>query len=312
MTSSEESIASGAVRTALEKILVSPGFASAERLSRFLRFAVEEHLNGQTDKLKESFLGVQLFGRKPSYDPRIDGVVRTEAVKLRARLKQYYDSDGREDELIIDMPKGGYVPAFRIRETTARTTPAPSPSLRIGRSKLVAAAVAALLLLPAAFLAVKDRSFLTRAQAAEIPAIAVLPFVDLTPHHDHGYFCDGVTEEVVDSLTKMGGFRVAASTSSFAFRGTREDIREIGKSLSVAYVLEGTVRAEHGVVRVTAQLVSAADGYGLWSETYTREMKDVFAVQDGISRDIINKLRGASRSQATGSLLSAATLARAR
>jgi TolB-like protein len=312
VTSSVESITAGAVRTALEKILASPGFASAERLSRFLRFAVEEHLNGQTDKLKESFLGVELFGRKPSYDPRIDGVVRTEAVKLRARLKQYYDSDGREDELIIDMPKGGYVPAFRLRETKGRPTPAPSPSSRMVRWRPVAAAVAALLCFPAAFLAMKDRSFLARAQAAEIPAIAVLPFVDLTPHHDHGYFCDGVTEEVVDSLTKMGGFRVAASTSSFAFRGTREDVREIGKRLSVAYVLEGTVRTENSVVRVTAQLVSTADGYGLWSETYTREMKDVFAVQDGISRDIINKLRSASRSQATGSLLSAATLAQAR
>src|SRR5579871_6579651 len=123
-------ISAEAVRAELEKILASSGFANAERLSRFLRYAVEEHLNGQTDKLKESFLGVEVFGRKPTYDPRIDAVVRTEAVKLRARLKEYYETEGREDPLIIDLPKGGYVPAFRLPEKEAvKEDPAPVPAV---------------------------------------------------------------------------------------------------------------------------------------------------------------------------------------
>jgi adenylate cyclase len=293
MTSSFEPISADAVRAALEKILASPGFASAGRLSRFLRFAVEEHLNGQTDKLKESFLGVELFGRKPSYDPRIDGVVRTEAVKLRARLKQYYDSDGREDELIIDMPKGGYVPAFRLREEKEHQ-PAPQRRIAAWKPALVGFSVFALLF---AYVTMRDRSFLTRAQAAEIPSIAVLPFVDLTSHQDQAYFCDGVTEEIVDSLTKMGGFRVAATTSSFAFRTTREDIREIGRKLNVGLILEGSVRKDNRLIRVTAQLINAANGYHLWSETYERELTDVFAVQDEVSRAIINKLRVAQASR---------------
>src|SRR5271156_6918075 len=104
------------IRATLDKILSSPGFATAERLTRFLRYTVEETLNGQTDKLKESLLGIDVFGRKPTYDPRVDAVVRTEAVKLRARLRDYYESEGREDEVIIDLPKGGYIPAFRFRE----------------------------------------------------------------------------------------------------------------------------------------------------------------------------------------------------
>src|ERR1700732_4023154 len=104
------------IRAALDKILASPGFANADRISRFLRYTVEETLNGQTDKLKESLLGIDVFGRKPSYDPRVDAVVRTEAVKLRARLREYYESEGREDEIIIDLPKGGCLWAFRARD----------------------------------------------------------------------------------------------------------------------------------------------------------------------------------------------------
>src|SRR5437660_8886178 len=104
------------IRAALDKILASPGFANADRLSRFIRYVVQETLDGQTDKLKESLLGIDVFGRKPTYDPRVDAVVRTEAVKLRARLRDYYESEGREDEVVIDQPKGGYIPAFRLRE----------------------------------------------------------------------------------------------------------------------------------------------------------------------------------------------------
>src|SRR5258708_8984944 len=114
------------IRASLEKILASPGFVKADRLSRFIRYVVEETLNGQTDKLKESLLGIDVFGRKPTYDPRVDAVVRTEAVKLRARLGDYYESEGREDEVVIDLPKGGYIPAFRIREKLAEPVATPA------------------------------------------------------------------------------------------------------------------------------------------------------------------------------------------
>ena len=300
MTPSVEPVSVDAIRQALDKILASAGFATSERLSRFLRFAVEEHLNGQTDKLKESFLGVELFGRKPSYDPRIDGVVRTEAVKLRARLKQYYDSDGRDDELIIDMPKGGYVPAFRLREkeraplADASREQTMRPWLTVRWSSF-AIGFAALAFFATAYMTMRDWSLVSRAQAAEVPAIAVLPFVDLSQHHDQGYFSDGVTEEITDSLSRTGGFRVAATTSSFAFKGTRDDIREIGRKLNVGLALEGSLRKEKNLVRVTAQLINAADGYHVWSETYERDLTDVFTVQDEISRAIVDKLRSKPR-----------------
>jgi hypothetical protein len=94
----------------LDKILASDAFAGAERPGRFLRFVVEQALAG--NPLKETLLGVEVFGRNPSYDPRLDGVVRVEAVKLRSRLKEYYKTEGAGDPVRIDLPKGGYLPSF--------------------------------------------------------------------------------------------------------------------------------------------------------------------------------------------------------
>jgi tetratricopeptide (TPR) repeat protein len=105
-----------AVRRQLERILGSAGFARNERLSRFLRFVVENHLEGRDQELKESVLGVQIFGRPPDYDSKRDAVVRTEAGRLRARLSEYYLGEGKDDALLIELPKGGYVPAFRRPE----------------------------------------------------------------------------------------------------------------------------------------------------------------------------------------------------
>src|SRR5437588_4270186 len=115
-TESSEALSPESIRAELDKILASPGFATAERLSRFLRHVVKGTLEGLNDRLKESVLGIEVFGRKPTYDPRTDAVVRTEAVKLRARLKEYYDTEGRDDPIRIDVPKGGYIPAFHLRE----------------------------------------------------------------------------------------------------------------------------------------------------------------------------------------------------
>ena len=137
-------------------------------------------------------------------------------------------------------------------------------------------------------------SFRTQRAASRVPSlnsIAVLPFVDLSPKRDQEYFCDGMTEEIIDALTRAGAFRVVARTSSFAFKGKQQDIREIGRKLDVGAVLEGSVRKDGDRLRVTAQLISVADGYHLWSETYERELKDVFTVQDEISRAIVDTLR---------------------
>ena len=108
--------------------LESPGFSRNERLSRFLRFVVEGHLDGKDHELKESVIAVEVFGRRPDFDSRLDPVVRTEAVRLRARLNDYYLKEGKADALVIELPKGGYVPRFR--ESWRGTTRSAAPPCR--------------------------------------------------------------------------------------------------------------------------------------------------------------------------------------
>ncbi len=123
------------------------------------------------------------------------------------------------------------------------------------------------------------------------PSIAVLPFANLSADKENEYFSDGLAEDIIDALTQVPGLRVMARTSSFAFRGKEQDVREIGTRLNVQHILEGSVRRAGNRLRVTVQLVKASDGYHLWSERFDREMTDVFAIQDEISRAIVEKLR---------------------
>ncbi len=123
------------------------------------------------------------------------------------------------------------------------------------------------------------------------PSIAVLPFADMSPAKDQEYFADGLAEELLNKLAKIPELKVTARTSSFQFKGKNEDLRVIGQKLSVTAVLEGSVRKEGNRVRVTAQLVNTADGFHLWSETYDREMTDIFAVQDEIARSVAGALK---------------------
>ncbi|NWG14785.1 MAG: tetratricopeptide repeat protein [Acidobacteria bacterium] len=119
----------------------------------------------------------------------------------------------------------------------------------------------------------------------------MLPFANLSADKENEYFSDGLAEDIIDALTRVPGLRVAARTSAFAFRGKETDIGEIGARLKVATILEGSVRRAGNRVRITAQLVNAADGYHLWSQRFDREMSDVFAIQDEISQAIVEKLR---------------------
>ncbi len=129
------------------------------------------------------------------------------------------------------------------------------------------------------------------ASQSGIPSIAVLPFVNMSSDKDQEYFSDGLAEELLNDLAKIPGLRVAARTSSFQFKGKNEDLRTVGEKLNVGAILEGSVRKEGNKVRITAQLIKAADGFHLWSETYDRELKDIFAVQDEIARAVTGSLQ---------------------
>ena len=240
------------VRTQLRKILSSSTFARSERLARFLNFTVEQTLAGRGDHLKEFVIGVEVFDKNEKYDPRMDPIVRVEARRLREKLRKYYSTEGAEDALYIDFPTGAYVPLVKTRDATQ-----------------VAAA----------------------AGSSTENAIAVLPFANLSSEQENEYFSDGLTEELINALTKVEGLRVVAWSSAVQLKGKVRDIRRIAEQLRVRTVLEGSVRRTGDRLRITAQLVETTDGRYLWSETYERALKDVFAVQDEISSAIVGALR---------------------
>ncbi len=132
----------------------------------------------------------------------------------------------------------------------------------------------------------------TEVARANPRAIAVLPLSNMSADPENEYFADGMTEEIINALAKVPTMQVASRTSSFAFKGKEVDVREIGEKLGVGSVLEGSVRKVGNRLRITAQLISVENGYHLWNETYDRQMEDVFAVQDEISRAIVEALKG--------------------
>ncbi len=122
-------------------------------------------------------------------------------------------------------------------------------------------------------------------------SIAVLPFADMSPQRDQGYFCEGIAEEIINALSRIQALHVASRTSAFAFKDKQADVGEIGRKLKVGTVLEGSVRKAGERLRVTAQLVNVANGYQLWTERYDRQLEDVFAIQDEIAENIVKALR---------------------
>lgn len=239
------------VRGQVEKVLSSGIFAASERMCRFLRFAVERSLEGRGAELKEYLLGVEIFDRSASFDPRVDPIVRVEARRLRSKLRSYYETQGRDDGLIIEFPTGTYAPRIRRRGAADKGAPGEQPAGNI----------------------------------------AVLPFANLSPDPDSEYFSDGLTEELIHALTRVEGLRVVAWNSAARLKDTQQELATIGRQLKVPTVLMGSVRKSGDRLRILAQLVDTASGHYLWSETYDRRTEDLFAIQEEISRAIVSSLR---------------------
>jgi serine/threonine-protein kinase len=171
-------------------------------------------------------------------------------------------------------------------EISAPALAAPRGHRRVARA--VAIGLAVLLLALGGFAALRWAKPL---RGAPPVSTAVLPFVDLSPGKDQEYFSDGLTDELITTLSEVPGLRVPARTSSFQFKGQNPDVREVGRRLDVGSVLEGSVRKSGNRLRVSVQLVSVKDGYQLWAESYDRDLADVFAVQEEVARAIVSALR---------------------
>lgn len=276
-----------AARRQLQRVLESSGFSRNERLSRFLRFVVEGHLDGKDHELKESVIAVEVFGRSPDFDSRLDPVVRTQAVRLRARLSDYYLKEGKADTLVIELPKGGYVPRFReVDEALLVTAPLPSgTSTRFGTRFWVALGLAGLAIGLAAAV-----SWWIQHRSAPI-AIAVLPLENTSHDPANDYFADGLTDELIRNLSIIDGLAVRSRTSSFGMKGKPRSIRDAGQQLRADYIVEGSALRAGQQLRIDVQLVRVRDDFLIWSGRFDRELTDVFAIQDEISLGIVNNLR---------------------
>lgn len=240
------------VRAELARVLSSSGFVNSHRLSRFLRFTVEQALNRPAGRITEQLLGREVFDRDESFDPAVDTIVRVEASRLRAKLQRYYRTEGRPDPVLIQFRKGSYVPSFRRRT--------PSAAASAGRVR------------------------------STTPALAVLPFHDLGGDPDQEFLCEGIAEELIHALSKVEGLRVIAWNSTRRLKGAAYDIRSVGAQLRVNAVLEGSVRRVDDRLRIAAQLVDTAGCACLWSEVLESGIGDVLAVREKIAAAIVGAL----------------------
>ncbi len=239
------------LREQLDRILKSATFEQADRLKRFLTFIVMEAEAGRGAELKEYVIGVQVFRKEDSFDPRTDPIVRVQARRLRAKLVRYYREEGHADLLIIELPKGGYSPAFKQRETPV----------------LVRRSVSAALV---------SRN-----------TIAVQIFSDHTAAHDLQYFCSGARDEIVHRLAQLPGLRILAAPGLETQTETESD----GQRSSAALIIDGSVRRSGDRVRTTVRLIDGASGCYLWSETVDSVLSDVFAAQEKVAEAIFARLQ---------------------
>ncbi len=267
------------VRQQLGKILGSRRFSRTARHQQFLRFVVEETLEGRSAEIKETSVAIQVFGRKSTYDPAVDSIVRVEARNVRNRLREYYLEEGQDDEVVIELPVGGYVPVFRGRGR-ALAGPAEPLAQRRYRRLIVSGVIAAevgLLGLVAWYLA-NPRPTKN--------SVAVLPIQNLGGAEIES-LCQGFTEDLTTELARLPQLHVTARTSAARFSGKGGDLREIARQLGVRHVLEGSIRKEGGRIRVTAQLIDARSGYHVWSESFDREAADALAAEAEVNRLIV-------------------------
>ena len=237
-------------RQQLERVLASVTFRQVDRLKRFLEFTVSEALAGRGDQLKEYVIGVQVFDKDSTFDPRADPIVRVQARRLRARLARYYREEGGADAVLIDLPKGGYAPVFKNRDASSGGRRSMGPTL------------------------------------AGQNTIAVQPFADQSPAHDLAYFCDGLRQEIIHSLAKLEALRVLAVPPTVTAGGDYSS----DNAGYAAMVLTGAVRKSGDRVRATVHLVDTATASYLWSESVDAPLGDPFAAQELVADAVVKKL----------------------
>ncbi|MGC2403285.1 MAG: hypothetical protein WA510_26080 [Acidobacteriaceae bacterium] len=261
-TATSENVSEQEVLAELGRLLQSAIFSQSDRLGRFLRFAIENALAGNGDLLKEYVIGTEVYDRKPPYHPSQDSIVRTEARRLRAKLKEYYESEGKNNPVFIYFRPGTYVPLFRRNENIAGT----SASEAFSESDLL----------------VKGAGV----------AVAVLPLVDLSHTPLSALCAQGVTEELIHSLGRADGIRLIARPPMANAVEAPYDIPSLSQRFGLSTVIEGTVRVDQSRLRITARVLGA-DGFQMSSHRFDTEAnaKTLPQVQEQIASAFVSRAR---------------------
>jgi TolB-like protein len=299
-----------AVRAQLDRILASPGFVNADRLSRFLRFVVERTLAGDGDQLKEYLLGTEVFDRSADYDPRLDSIVRVEARRLRSKLQEYYAGAGQGDPIVIGVDKGSYVarfdaapsaatppPAADHRQDTDQVEPAAAVSFPGSRWAPLLGALAILAVLIAGWRLVSRDT----ASASSRVQVAVLPLAryDTTPEPVPEALADAVTDGLIAELARHQGVEVASRTSIMPFRERRVALSEIASALGVVAVVEGRVGVAGPKLWLEVRVVDARRNRKVWVEDFSGETANRRELEARVAAALARVLESRFRSTVT-------------
>lgn len=275
------------VRIQLDRVLASEAFANADRMSAFLRFVVEQSLAGEGDRVKEYVIGVEVFGRGETYDPRLDSIVRVEARRLRTKLDEYYAREGGSDPILIRIPRGAYVPTFEWRNTSENGSgpsrvPESVPRLTRRPWRLALGLGLTALLLGA--VAVRS-AFWSTSGASTSSSIAVLPFAEYSADGTDRLLAARLTDGVTSALAVTGLLGVVSHTSAMqAAAGTRRPAPELGRALNADILMEATVSRSGDRVDVEVRLVDAVSDRKFWVERFTGSAQDPRELEGRIAR----------------------------
>jgi TolB-like protein/Tfp pilus assembly protein PilF len=291
----------------LERIVASPLFAASSRLTAFLNFVVHTTLDGKAAELKESVIGVEVFEKKGNYSPREDPVVRVMAGRLRSKLAEYYQRCGASDPVIIELPRGSYVPQFVWRrlarggqsaEAVQPSGPSAEPALAAATQPMHEQEVnarlrvwpAAPVVMSALLMAALGWGVWYVLVPSRPVSLAVIPLENLGSDPEQEYFTDAITDVLITELARIRDLRVISRTSVLRLKKTKDPTGAIGKQLGVEYIIEGTVTRAGDRVRITAQLIATATDHHVWADSYEGDPREGFALQraaaDAIARQV--------------------------
>jgi len=257
-------ISHDAIRRQLDKILGHREFQATDRMREFLEFVVEESLAGRSHRLKGYTIATRVFGRGEGFDAAQDPIVRIQAGRLRRELERYYLVAGGRDPIVIDIPKGRYVPRF-----TAQVAPDRRGPTGLGRDGF-------------------DQ------QASSRPSVAVLPFENLTGDPDQLFFTVGLTEDLVTEMSRFQDVAVISCQRAIVRDGVPLESLDLGRAAAARFTLRGSVRRDPETVKVSASLTDVGSGAQIWAEAYSHPVaaNHLIATQEKIASSVVAAVAG--------------------